>query len=119
MTERDPRDDQPTSADPIREPQSPDPDERLHRYDPTDSHGTDPADQTASVPPVGTWHPAGGPVIPPPPAEETTAFGPFTFRQDDPRGTATVARDERRRGRNRSAGVLVGALLLGSAGGVV
>ncbi len=59
-----------------------------------------------------------GPVIPPPSHEDTSAFGPFTFR-DDERGPAT--RTDRRgssRGRSRTAGILVGALLLGGAGGV-
>ncbi|GAA1940807.1 S1C family serine protease [Nocardioides marmoribigeumensis] len=76
-----------------------------HSYDPAGSTG--PA--TAPAPPV----------LPPPPAEHTSAFGPFTFRPDEPSDPAHVTRQERTRGRNRAAGVLVGALLLGSAGGVV
>jgi putative serine protease PepD len=103
MTEHDPRDDQHLPEDTTRLPQGPDPDERLHRYEPTDRPA---ADET-------------GPVIPPPPAEDTTAFGPFTFRHDRPADPAHVAQEDRRRGRNRTVGVLVGALLLGSAGGVV
>ena len=142
----------PTSDEHTREPETPDHDERLHRYDPNDD-----GERTSPVPPVGTWHregraaseegaaPAGAqagwqapsaqtspeasaspygepptaPVIPPPPTEQTSAFGPFTFRHDDPTDPAHVAREEKRRGRNRTAGVLVGALRLGSAGGVV
>ena len=170
MTEhdpRDPRDDaadtdpsdvpgsRPTSDDHTRDSQTPDHDERLHRYAPRDDE-----ERSAAAPSVGTWHregraasqegavPAGpetgwqapsaqsehtAPVIPPPPpsssssasssssSEHTTAFGPFTFRPDPEPDTARdTARDtERRQGRARTAGVLVGALLLGSAGGVV
>jgi putative serine protease PepD len=109
------------------DPRHPDHDERLHRYDPTAAGD----EATEAEPPVGTWHREGraasdadltGPVLPPPPSEDTTAFGPFTFRPDGPVAPddpTTVARRERRDGRSRTAGVLVGALLLGSAGGVV
>ncbi len=146
MSEHDPRDQQPTSDETARDPQDPGSDERLHRYDPAGSAGTE---HTAPVPPPGTWHregraasqegaPAGSqagweapsapgspsadePVIPPAPSDSTTAFGPFTFRPDTEHdaehddGAVAV----RERGRHRTAGILVGALLLGSAGGVV
>ena len=144
---------QPTSSVHSPGTQNPDPDERLHRYDPSaEEHRGD-------VPPAGTWHregraasqegaSSGGasqaaweapstpsdaphhagdseptrPVIPPPPAgsNDTSVFGPFTFRPDSAADTEAAAqRRERQRGRNRTAGVLVGALLLGSAGGVL
>ncbi len=129
MTEHDPQqENQPTSHDDTRDPQTPDHDERLHRYAPNDDE-----ERTTDVPPVGTWHREGraasqegaspadsqaGWQAPSAP-NDTTAFGPFTFRHDAEPDAASVARQERRQGRNRAAGVLVGALLLGSAGGVV
>ncbi len=48
--------------------------------------------------------------------EDTSVFGPFTFRSEPERSPAAVT--EPRRSRGRTAGVLVAALLLGAAGGV-
>jgi putative serine protease PepD len=48
--------------------------------------------------------------------EDTSVFGPFTFRSDS--RAADRDRHDRQRSRSRTAGVLVAALLLGAAGGV-
>ena len=136
MTEHDPRDRQPSSDETIRDAQTPDHDERVHRYDPAGDATS--SEETAVVDPAGTWHREGraasqegatpgsetgweAPSVQTShgrsaPHEETTAFGPFTFRHDEP---VDPAREEKRRGRSRAAGILVGSLLLGSAGGVV